>query len=272
MFATLARGIHRRFKRFSLLWRKKGAAFATRWPNSLVAPSRTNVSSSPSELEVFFDARVEGGGIWKWRHYFDIYHRHFDPLRKCKNLVVLEIGVYSGGSLEMWRDYFGSEATIYGVDIEAACRTYESPGTHILIGDQADPSFWRRVLADGTLPPPDIVIDDGGHTPEQQRVTMEELLPRMRPGGVYLCEDIHGRYNDFAAFVSGLVESLNGMEGACQDHFNPMRRTTVPTNSVQAFLHSVHLYPFVVVIEKRQAPLKELVSSKHGTHWEPFLR
>lgn len=116
-----------------------------------------------------------------------------DPLRKCKNLVVLEIGVYSGGSLEMWRDYFGSEATIYGVDIEAACRTYESPGTHILIGDQADPSFWRRVLADGTLPPPDIVIDDGGHTPEQQRVTMEELLPRMRPGGVYLCEDIHGR-------------------------------------------------------------------------------
>lgn len=60
------------------------------------------------------------------------------------------------------------------------------------------------------------------------------------------------------------------MEGACQDHFNPMRRITVPTNSVQAFLHSVHLYPFVVVIEKRQAPLKELVSSKHGTHWEPL--
>lgn len=275
MFATLARGISRRIKRFSLLWRKKGAAFADGWPKTLVDPSCTCVLSSPLELEAFFDERVEGRGIWKWRHYFDIYHRHFDSFRKRDNsrdnLVVLEIGVYSGGSLEMWRDYFGSEATIYGVDIEAACRTYESPGTHILIGDQADPLFWRRVLADGTLPPPDIVIDDGGHTPEQQRVTMEELLPRMRPGGVYICEDVHGRYNDFSAFVSGLVESLNGMEGACQDHVNPKRRTTVPANGVQASLHSVHLYPFVVVIEKRQAPLKELVSSKHGSQWEPFL-
>ena len=172
----------------------------------------------------------------------------------------------------MWRDYFGSSATIYGVDIESACRTYERPGTHVLIGDQADRTFWRRVMADGTLPAPDIVIDDGGHTPEQQRVTLEELLPRIRPGGVYVCEDVHGLDNTFAAFVSGLADSLNGMEAASSDQANPKRRIAVPTNGFQSTIHSVHLYPYVVVIEKRDAPLPELVAPKQGSQWEPFLR
>jgi hypothetical protein len=222
-------------------------------------------------LEAFFDAREAGPGIWKWRHYFDIYHRHFNPLRQRDRLVILEIGIFSGGSLEMWRDYFGPSVTIYGVDIESACRTYERPGTHVLIGDQADRGFWRRVIANGTLPAPDIVIDDGGHTPEQQRVTLEEILPHLRPGGVYLCEDIHGKDNPFAAFVSGLADSLNGMEGLISDPANPQRRSVVPPNNIQAALHSVHLYPYVVVIEKRNTPLPELIAPKHGSQWEPFL-
>lgn len=230
----------------------------------LPAPERTS-------LEAFFDARSEGPGIWKWRHYFDIYHRHFNGLRQRDNLVVLEIGIYSGGSLDMWRDYFGPSAKLYGVDIEPACRTYERPGTHVLIGDQADRAFWRRVLADGTLPVPDIVIDDGGHTPEQQRVTLEELLPKIRPGGVYICEDIHGRNNTFAAFVSGLVDNLNSMDGYNPDEENPERRLVVPSNGVQACLHSVHLYPYVVAIEKRGAAMPELIAPKHGSQWEPFL-
>ena len=54
--------------------------------------------------------------------------------------------------------------------------------TKIFIGDQADRSFWAEVRQ--TAPLIDIVIDDGGHLPEQQLVTLEELLPHVRPGGV----------------------------------------------------------------------------------------
>jgi hypothetical protein len=186
--------------------------------------------------------------------------------------VILEIGIYSGGSLDMWREYFGPTAKIYGVDIEPSCRTYERPGTHILIGDQADRTFWQRMIADGTLPAPDIVIDDGGHTPEQQRVTLEELLPHLRPGGVYLCEDIHEQANHFAAFVSGLADSLNAMKSFSSNEANPERRVVVKSNSVQASLNSVHLYPYVVVIEKSESERPELVAPKHGSQWEPFLR
>src|SRR5262245_33435219 len=72
-------------------------------------------------LREFFDGRKEGPGIWKWNHYFNIYDRHFRRFRG-QEVHVLEIGVYSGGSLEMWREYFGASAIIYGVDIQSACR------------------------------------------------------------------------------------------------------------------------------------------------------
>jgi hypothetical protein len=226
---------------------------------------------APNPLETFFNARVEGPGIWKWRHYFDIYHRHLNPLRRRDGLVILEIGVYSGGSLDMWRDYFGPSARIYGVDIEPTCRTYERPGTHILVGDQGDRAFWQRSMADGTLPPPDVVIDDGGHEPMHQRITLEEVFPRMRPGGVYICEDVHGQGNVFAAFVSGLADQLNGMDGASGDKGNPERRVVVPANGLQRSIHSVHFYPFVAVVEKSEVELAEFVAPKHGSQWQPFL-
>jgi hypothetical protein len=252
-------------------WRQDGSAFISQM--DVIVPDSSGLESldPQSPLEAFFEARLEGPGIWKWRHYFDVYHRHLNKFRGRKDLVVLEIGIYSGGSLDMWRSYFGSEAQIFGLDIEPACCSYERPGTRVLIGDQADRDFWQRVLSNGSLPAPDIVIDDGGHTPEQQRVTLEQLLPRMRPGGVYICEDIHGSENQFAAFVSGLADNLNGTQGMVADLEDPKRRFVVPANPLQASTHSIHLYPYMVIIERRDDKLSELTCPKNGTQWEPFL-
>jgi len=254
-----------------LRWWQRGRHTAAQWRDT-AATATPPVAAAPNQLETFFDARRDGRGIWKWRHYFDIYHRHFAPLRHRPGLVVVEICVYSGGSLDMWRNYFGPSAQIYGIDIESACRAYEQPGTHILIGDQADPLFWRRVLGDGTLPAPDIVIDDGGHTPTQQRVTMEEVLPRIRPGGVYICEDVHGNLNAFGGMIGGWALAMNDVSHMQTDSADPDKRLVVPTNEVQATFDSIHVYPYVVVIEKRNRRLPELRAPKHGTQWEPFLR
>ena len=86
-------------------------------------------------------------------------------------------------------------------------RRSEAPGISIYIGDQADPQFWRSFKAD--VPSLDIVIDDGGHKPDQQRVTFEELYPHLSPGGVYVCEDIHGSPNDFATYLHSWASELN---------------------------------------------------------------
>jgi hypothetical protein len=133
---------------------------------------------------------------------------------------------------------------------------YASDGVDVWIGDQADPAFWDRFLE--AVPAFDIVIDDGGHQAFQQIATLEALLPRLTPGGVYLCEDIHGTQNEFHAYLHGL--SLNLHPGG----------TTGPATPFQQAIESMHLYPFVAVIERRAHRLDDLSLEQHGTEWEPF--
>lgn len=122
----------------------------------------------------------------KWHHYFDVYHQHFAAYRN-RQPTVLEIGVQNGGSLHMWRDYFGPGARLFGADIDPACATRGPAGARIFIGDQSDPAFLNRIVEE--TGPIDIVIDDGGHTANQMIVSFETLYPHVRAPGVYLVED-----------------------------------------------------------------------------------
>jgi len=210
----------------------------------------------------YFSKYETGPGIWKWTHYFEAYHRHLSRFvgKKCS---ILEIGIYSGGSLPMWLSYFGDKCSVIGVDIEPACKSYETDQIQVLIGDQQDRNFWAHVKE--ITPVIDILIDDGGHTPEQQMVTLEEMLPFMPAGSVYICEDIHGISNRFAAFATGIVNRLNAMTSS------ELNSNSTQIGNVQQAIHSVHFYPYMCVIEKHTYPPKELSAPKHGTDWQPFL-
>jgi len=217
-------------------------------------------------LKRYFLEHHEGPGIWKWMHYFDIYQKHFSKF-VGREVHVVEIGIYSGGSLPMWRQYFGDHSHIYGVDIEEACRSYESDRIKVMIGDQADRSFWAEFKK--AVPIIDIVIDDGGHLAEQQLVTMEELLPHLSPGGVYLCEDITTVNNRFAAYLQGLSNNLNSASWCSLDDGTPGIASV--TSPFQNAIGSIHFYPFVAVIEKNEQTVSKLISPKQGTVWQPFL-
>jgi len=217
-------------------------------------------SSDVNPLKSYFDSHKEGKGIWKWRHYFDIYHQHFKRF-VGREVHLLEVGVYSGGSLEMWRDYFGSGCYVYGVDIEEACKVYENDRTKIFIGDQADRKFWK-VFKD-EVPRIDILIDDGGHQPEQRIVTLEEMLPYISPGGIYLCEDIHGIHNAFSSYFCGLVKNLNEINSGPIEGVKPTQ--------FQSWIKSIHFYSHIAVIEKAEKPEEKFIDAKRGTKWQPFL-
>lgn len=223
------------------------------------------VEQRANHLRRFFNDRTTGNGVWKWLHYFDIYERHFSRFRG-QEVHVAEIGIFSGGSLEMWRDYFGPKSHIYGIDIEPACKAYERDGITVFIGDQADRLFWKTFCL--KVPRLDIVIDDGGHQYEQQVVSLEELLPHLRPGGIYLCEDVHYAFNRFSSYVGGLAHKLNDMVNI-QCSTDPERLVVCETTMFQRCVNSIHSYPFVVVVEKNRFDLPELVSSKRGTRWGP---
>jgi hypothetical protein len=247
---------------------RRGFNYAQRWQSAArttAAPllhERGPTATATNPLRAFFDARQTGRGIWKWVHYFDIYDRHF---RKFvgSDVNVLEIGVYSGGSLEMWRHYFGPRCRVYGVDIEAACSSYNNEYTEIVVGDQGDRAFWKAFKE--RVPAIDILIDDGGHQIDQQIVTLEEMLPHLRPGGVYLCEDVLGEHNGFSAFMHGLVHNLH------TSNLTPNPDSIRSATEFQAWIRSIHFYPYVTVIEKAEHPMRQLVAPRHGTEWQPFL-
>ena len=232
-------------------------------------PAKKNTPEEPNPLKAFFDSHVTGPGIWKWKHYFDIYHHHLNRFRG-REINILEIGVYSGGSLDMWSNYFGDKCEIYGVDIEPACKAYEKERIKILIGDQSSREFWGQVKRD--VPPLDVIIDDGSHIPEMQIVTMEELLPHLNRGGVFICEDIHGTLNPYAGYAAGWSQNLHACEDGADNLQDNERRIVFKTTPFQSEFRSVHFYPFVTVIEKTAAPVEELICPKHGTEWQPFLK
>lgn len=200
--------------------------------------------------------------IHKWVHYFDIYHRHFARFRG-KPVTVLEFGVSHGGSLQMWRNYFGWRAKIYGVDIDPRCKDLEGFGTRVFIGDQEDRDFLRAIAA--KIGPVDVLIEDGGHTMGQQIATFEEFYPLMAPNGVFLVEDLHTSYwadygggyrrpGTFIEYAKNLSDQLNAWhsqeEGFAVDDFTRSTR-------------SMHLYDSIIVFERR--PMVAPHHEKTGT-------
>jgi 23S rRNA U2552 (ribose-2'-O)-methylase RlmE/FtsJ len=187
--------------------------------------------------------------IHKWMHYFEIYHRHLARFRG-KPVTILEFGVSHGGSLQMWRSYFGRKAKIYGVDIDPRCTKLGGRRTKVFIGDQEDRVFLQSIADE--IGPVDVLIEDGGHTMGQQIATFEVFYPQMVSDGVFLIEDLHTSYwesygggyrrpGTFIEYAKGLTDQLNAWhsreDGFVVDEFT---RTT----------KSVHFYDSIIVFER----------------------
>ena len=152
----------------------------------------------------------------KWLHYFDIYTENFSKY-KNKKITILEIGVFNGGSLKMWQNYFSSDSLIVGIDIIPQCKQYEKDNIKVYIGDQTDVSFLGSVIKD--IGKPDIIIDDGGHTSNQQIISFDYLFKHLNNQGIYLVEDTHTSYHPnfqdrqdsltFMDYAKSLSDQLN---------------------------------------------------------------
>ncbi|HVX07922.1 class I SAM-dependent methyltransferase [Humibacter sp.] len=131
--------------------------------------------------------------------YTRYYLRHLPPRRAVRS--VLEIGVggvnskfgyasaFGGQSLRMWRDYF-PHAEIVGLDIERK----RVPGNRITVvqGSQDDPQLLARIAHEHG--PFDVVIDDGSHVAAHLTASHAALFEHVRPGGVYVIEDLATAY------------------------------------------------------------------------------
>jgi len=227
--------------------------------------------------------------IHKASHYFHIYETHFAPLRASgKPLRMLELGVQSGGSLEMWKSYFGESLELHGVDINPACMRLNDPKRKITIhlGATSDSEFMEDLAR--KLAPLDIVVDDASHHSADIMAALVHLFPviRLQPpsgqlgprpawgphGGLYVVEDLHTNYWINGEFKEGPGNPATFIEQAKRyvdqmhaDHAynwtdpasgrslkSPSMgmRLMAPTDALSKTIVGMHFYPSVVVLQK----------------------
>lgn len=203
-----------------------------------------------NDLERYFENNT-GRMIHKWMHYFDVYDSLFSKFRGT-DVHFVEIGTGNGGSMQMWHDYFGPKAKFYGVDIHPYAENFADERTKIFIGDQGDKKFLKKLAAE--IPRIDILLDDGGHTMEQQINTFEVLYPKIELGGVYLCEDLHTSY--WKGYGGGYKRRGSFIEYTKNfiDYINAHHSKWVMKDANQEIVKTafgLHYYDSMFAIEKR---------------------
>ena len=192
-------------------------------PSFSTGSSRRGATHNSSE-RVSLQQLLQNSGTDKlWRHgYHRYYSEIFAPFRSKKDVRILEIGVEDGRSLVTWVNFFENVAPdgIQGVSfrhagdfLKSSCEVEKldlCEKVRVFYGDQSNSTFLNELIRDGALIDPeshlrniewqkygwDIVIDDGSHLPRHQLISFYKLFPFVRPGGVYVIEDIETSYFD----------------------------------------------------------------------------
>lgn len=168
-----------------------------------------------SVKNIFYNHK--GRTIFKWKHYLEAYDTEIGQFSN-ENLTILEIGIFKGGSLQLWKKFFGQNSIIHGIDINKNCAKFQEDRIKIHIGDQGDKEFLKSLGE--TYGPFDIIIDDGSHRMNHQIFSLVNLWPYLKNGGIYICEDTHTSYftrfgggykkeSTFVHFIKNKIDSLH---------------------------------------------------------------
>tara|TARA_B110000027_G_scaffold133704_1_gene162956 strand:- start:2554 stop:3381 length:828 start_codon:yes stop_codon:yes gene_type:complete len=208
----------------------------------------------------------------KLEKYFDVYEEYFSTF-KGKNITFVEIGVFNGGSLKIWKDYFGPKSRIIGIDINPECKKFANDGIEIHIGNQSDPLFWENFFKEvGNV---DIILDDGGHTNLDQIITTVKCVDKINDGGILMVEDTHTSYIDeynsknsfsFINFAKKLIDDVNHTAGI--NEFEKKNDSFFFKFSLNKYIYSTHFYESIVVfrINKKKTFKNKLVRNEGLDH------
>jgi hypothetical protein len=205
-------------------------------------------------LEIFQSTQFRS---LKQDNYFDIYEKTLGKYRN-RPIVFVEIGTLHGGSLFMWREYFGPAATIIGIDFNPEAKKWEKHGFRIFIGDQSKEEFWDSFFK--TVGDIDILIDDGGHTNDQQIVTLSKAVDHVKDDGVIIVEDVHTSYMkefgnpsnfSFMSYAKRIIDHVNGRHWGFAESGIP----------IASLIFSIEFYESVVVlnVSRKKSTISKLL-------------
>lgn len=206
----------------------------------------------------------------KWVNYFDIYDNFFSRYIGVKP-DVLEIGVQNGGNLQILSKYL-KNATLYGVDIDSNIVNLQLTDNIKLYNF----NITDRQAIDDHLKKLhfDIIIDDGSHISSDIIATFKLLFSKVKPGGVFLIEDLHTSYwKNYGGSYLGTDSAIEFFKKFADllhfYHINDHQfEKNLSTSDLHLFqwLESISFHDSVVAIRKlaapRLAPYKRVIVGK----------
>jgi hypothetical protein len=244
-------------------------------PSTVKDVSTETRDSMPLLAQMAVDAGV-GRPFVKWWHYFGAYEAEFAELAQRSRegtldrpLRILEMGVWRGGSLDLWRQYFGPEAVIFGIDIDEVILTLGIDSAEVRVGSQTDEVFLRGVIEE--MGGVDVVIDDGSHQSKDVIASLRILFPLLADGGTYVIEDLHTSY--WPTWGGGFrrrgssIEALKDLVDTLHQPYYERSGRRSSLGIERDWLRSIQFYDSVAVLKKWSCP--EPQPFRGGDHSRP---
>jgi demethylmacrocin O-methyltransferase len=194
-------------------------------------------------------------------NYVERYETYFSPLKDA-DIKIFEIGVDKGYSIKLWKEYF-TKAQIYSIDIIDKTEFIEDR-VSVFVGSQNDVNFLQDV--NNEHGPFDVIIDDGSHLNEDMYTSFVTLFPLLKPGGLYIVEDLHACYwpwvqkngnTNFTNVVKQLLDHVNasgksGLGCRANDHTDSVytQQLMGGMDYWDDAVEYVHAYRSIVFIKK----------------------
>ena len=197
-------------------------------------------------------------------NYANIYDFYFNKIRD-EELNILEIGIQSGYSLKMWKEYF-CNSKIVGLDI-SDCTNLSEQNIKIYVGDQSDDSLLTNISDTETTNGFDIIIDDGSHRNIDMENSFNSLFPKLKIGGYYIIEDLHTCYGggiydlpdchnrkSDSTFISKLKELIDVINCSGKSGYADIRNDSeydkLDLTWMERSIEFIHFYKSICIIKK----------------------
>ena len=149
-----------------------------------------NIVNMNKLTEIANKHRTDKGTEWFEKHsYTETYQSYIPDNAYCK---LLEIGVYHGDSVRMWKEY-NPQMDLYVMDYDPKCLSTFDHGLckKVFLGDQSKREDLGKVASGIDDGPLDFVVDDGSHQMAHHHISLVTLLPVLKRDGIYFIEDLH---------------------------------------------------------------------------------
>lgn len=187
-----------KLKQFAL--RKKHELHTNQWSTQFTSPISKALPRAFLDFAQWSGTDKVTDHAYHYAYTRYLSHVRFTDLRMLEIGLGCDMGYGPGASLKLWHAFLPC-AKISFVEYDRDCSVKwkdsveKEAGGKLYIGSQDDPALLGEIVADAKAEGGfDMIVDDGSHIPQEQMSTLRALWPAIKPGGIYVIEDLHDHY------------------------------------------------------------------------------